>query len=123
VVIAFGLFLIGLALAIAIRPPSAERFLSQFASSARAHYTEQALRMLVGISMVNLASDMRSPDLFQMFGWLMIVTTIGLLLVPWRWHRAFAARVMPQVYARMRLFAVGAFGLGVFILYNVTLVI
>jgi hypothetical protein len=30
---------------------------------------------------------------------------------------------MPQVYARMRLFAVGAFGLGVFILYNVTLVI
>jgi hypothetical protein len=123
VVIAFALFLIGLALVIAIWPPRAERVLRLFASSARAHYTEQALRMLVGISMVNLASDMRSPDLFQMFGWLMIVTTIGLLLVPWRWHRAFAARVMPQVYARMRLFAVGAFGLGVFILYNVTLVI
>jgi hypothetical protein len=120
VVIAFALFLIGLALVIAIWPPRAERVLRLFASSARAHYTEQALRMLVGISMVNLASGARFPELFRIFGWLMIVTTIVLLLVPWRWHHAFAVRVMPMVYGRMRLFAVGAFALGVFVLYGIS---
>jgi hypothetical protein len=37
-VVAFGIFLIGLAVLIAIKPQLAERFLRSFASSAQAHY-------------------------------------------------------------------------------------
>ena len=44
VVVASGGWLVGLAAGIFVTPARAERFLTGFASSARAHYTEQALR-------------------------------------------------------------------------------
>jgi hypothetical protein len=120
VVVAFCLFLIGLAVVIAAAPPLAERFLRSFASSAPAHCTEQGLRLLVGAAIVNYASSMWRPALFELFGWLILVSTVGLLLTPWRWHHRFGARVMPVVIRHMRLFALGAFALGAFILYGVS---
>ena len=63
---------------------NAERFLRAFASSARSHYTEQGLRLLVGAALVNSASAMRYPGLFTLFGWLIVRSallprTLGLL--------------------------------------------
>ena len=58
IVVAFGVFLIGLAGLIAIKPRLAERFLRSFASSARAHYTEQALRLIAGGALVSFAPSM-----------------------------------------------------------------
>jgi hypothetical protein len=118
VVVGFCLFLIGLAGVIATTPSLAERFLTSFASSARAHYTEQGLRLLVGVAMAHFASSMWHPQLFKPFGWLIIVTAGGLLLIPWQWHNKFATWVMPPVIRHMRLFALGAFALGAFILYS-----
>lgn len=118
-VVGFGLFLIGLALVIAIRPAIAERFLRSFASSAATHYSEQGLRLLVGVSILNFASSMWNADPFRVFGWIIVVSTVGLLLIPWQWHQKFAARVMPPVFRHLRLFALGAFVLGSFILYSV----
>jgi hypothetical protein len=120
VVVGFCLFLIGLAVVIAAKPSLAERFLRSFASSARAHYTEQGLRLLVGAAIVNCASSMWYPELFKLFGWLMVVTTVGLLLVPWRWHQEFGARVMPLMIRHMGWFALGASALGAFVLYGVS---
>jgi uncharacterized protein YjeT (DUF2065 family) len=60
------------------------------------------------------------PELFKLFGWLMVVTTVGLLLIPWQWHHKFGAQVMPPVMRQIRLFALGAFALGAFILYGVS---
>ena len=45
---AVGVSLIGLAFVSRINPPLAERFLKSFASSARAHYIEQASRLIAG---------------------------------------------------------------------------
>jgi hypothetical protein len=109
-----------MAVFIVFRPSIAERFLRSFASSAFAHYTEQALRLLVGSSMVNFASSMWCPVVFWFFGWSILVSTAGLLLIPWRWHHRFALQVMPPVYRHLKLFALGAFLLGVFILYGST---
>ena len=120
VVVGFCLFLIGLAAVIATTPSLAERFLRSFASSALAHYTEQALRLLVGAAIVNFASSMWYPELFKLFGWLLVVTAAGLLLIPWQWHQQFGSWVMPPVIRRMRLFALGAAALGAFILYGVS---
>ena len=118
VVVGFCLFLIGLAGVIATTPSLAERFLMSFASSARAHYTEQGLRLLVGAAIASFASSMWHPQLFKLFGWLIIVTAAGLLLIPWQWHNRFSTWVMPPVVRHMRLFALGAFALGAFILYS-----
>jgi hypothetical protein len=116
VVVGFGLFLIGLAALIFIMPSRAEEFLRGFASSAVTHYTEQGLRLVVGAAIVSFAGSMRHPELFNVFGWLIIVSTVGLLLVPWQWHNRFSKLVMPPVFQRMKLFALGACVLGAFIL-------
>jgi hypothetical protein len=104
----------------ATTPSLAERFLSSFASSAPAHYTEQGLRLLVGAAMVNFASAMWYPERFQLFGWLIVVTAVALLVTPWQWHHKFSSWVMPLVIRHLRLFAFGAAALAAFILYGVS---
>jgi uncharacterized protein YjeT (DUF2065 family) len=66
---------------------------------------------------------MRYPSLFTLFGWLIVVSSALLLLTPWQWHQAFGARVMPLVIRHMRVFALGAAALGVFILYGMSRVV
>ena len=122
-VVALGVFLIGLAALIAIKPQLAERFLRSFASSARAHYTEQALRLIAGGGMVLFAPSMWYPDVFTLFGWLIVVTAVALLILPWRWHHEFGKRAMPLVIRHMKLYALGAFALGILIFYGVSRVV
>lgn len=119
-IVAFGLFLLGLAAVVVAAPSAADRFLGSFASSASAHYMEQGVRLLVGAAIVHRAGAMWYPELFRAFGWLLVVTTIGLLLVPWQWHQRFATRVMPPVLRRRGWFALGAAVMGAAILYAVS---
>lgn len=116
--VAFGLGLIGLAVVIAVKRLLAERFLNLFASSARAHYTEQVSRLVVGTAIVIFSPSMWYSYPFQIFGWLIVVTTIGLLLVPWQWHHRLAERVMPLTIRHLKIYGVAAFALGAFILYS-----
>lgn len=118
IVVAFGLGLIGLAVVIAVKRLLAERFLNLFASSARAHYTEQVSRLVVGTAIVIFSPSMWYSYPFQIFGWLIVVTTIGLLLVPWQWHHRLAERVMPLTIRHLKIYGVAAFALGAFILYS-----
>jgi hypothetical protein len=117
VVIAAGLWLIGLALAIVLTPDRAEHFLTQFASSARAHYTEQVLRLIAGCALVMFAAEMRFSDFFWIFGWLLVVTATALLLIPWKWHHRFGTWAIPLAIRNMKMQALGAFALGAFMLY------
>lgn len=118
VVVAFALFLIGLAVTIHARPSLAKRFLNAFASSARAHYLEQVLRLVVGSSLILFSSEMWQPDLFRLFGWIVVGTTVVLLCIPWRWHHRFATWVVPPVIRYMKLYGVGAVILAAFLLYG-----
>ncbi len=117
VVMASGLWLVGLAASIVVIPARAARFLTGFASSARAHYTEQVLRLIAGSAIVVFAAEMRFPDLFRVFGWLVVLTTSVLLLIPWQWHHRFGEWAIPLAIRHIKLYALGAFVLGAFILY------
>ncbi len=117
-VVAFGLCLIGLAVMIAIKPLLAERFLKSFASSARAHYTEQTARLIAGAAIVIFSPSMWYPDLFKSLGWLIVITAVGLFLVPWEWHHRFSKWAIPLAIRHLRLYALGAFALGTLILYG-----
>lgn len=118
VVVSFGLFFVGLPVVIFARPALAERFFLAFASTARAHYTEQALRLLLGASLVVLAPAMAQTEVFRLVGWAIVITAIGLILLPWRWHHRFGAWVLPIVVRHMRLYSVGLFGFGALLLYG-----
>ena len=123
VILAFCIFLIGLAVLIVAKPGRAELFLSSYASSARTHYSEQAARLVVGAAFVTLAPSMWYSNLLSLFGWILIVTTIGLLLIPWQWHHKFGEWAIPLTLRYLQFYALGAFILGILILYSLSRVL
>jgi hypothetical protein len=119
VVVACGLALIafpGVALA---RPAIAERFLTAFASSARTHYVEQLVRLVVGAALVVRSPMMWQPKVFWLVGWAIAVSSAVLLCVPWRWHHRLGERVLPLLVRHLRLYAVGSLAFGALLLYGV----
>ncbi len=119
VVVTFGLFLIGLTGVVFIRPAVAERFFRAFASSAKAHYTEQAFRLMIGASLVVLSQTMWQPTLFRVIGWAIVISSLALILTPWQWHHRFATHALPKLLRFMKLYAIGLLLFGVLLLYGV----
>ncbi len=76
------------------------------------------LRLIAGAAIVVFAAEMRLTELFTVFGWLLVLTAIGLLLTPWWWHRRFAEWAIPLAIRHLRLYALAAFVLGTLILYS-----
>ncbi len=120
VVAASGVCLIGFAVVTAVKPLLAERALKSFASSARSHYTEQAARLIVGGAIVIFSPSMWYPDLFKVFGWLLVVTAAGLLLLQWQWHHKFGKWAIPLAIRHLKFYAIGTSALGAFILYGMS---
>jgi hypothetical protein len=119
VVVAFGLAFIAFTGVVFTKPRVAERFLLSFASSARAHYVEMALRLLLGISLLVLSPAMRPPTLFRVIGWAIVISSVGLLLMPWQWHNRFGEMIRPQLLRLVKVYALGAFGFGCLLLYGI----
>src|SRR5262245_44633606 len=103
VVVACALFLIVLTGVAFARPAIAERFLMSFASSARTHYVEQVLRLLIGAALVVLSPAMWQPTMFWLLGWAIVIGSAALMCVPWQWHHRFGERVLPMLVRHLRL--------------------
>jgi len=112
IVLAAGLFFLILGGACFVAPSNVGRFLLGFADSPLKHYGELALRGLVGGAFVFCAPQMLLPGVFSVFGWVLLATTGGLLLVPWRWHRRFARRTVPQALRFLPLVGISSTVLG-----------
>jgi hypothetical protein len=119
VVVGFGLFLIVFTCVAFAKPAIAERFLMRFASSARTHYVEQILRLLIGAALVVLSPAMWQPTMFWLVGWAVVVSSTALMCVPWQWHHRFGERMLPIVVRHLRLYAVGSLAFGALLLYGV----
>src|SRR5262245_19368956 len=118
IVVVFGFSLITFTGVAFAKPARAERFLMAFASSARTHYVEQSVRILIGAALVVLSSSMWQPNVFWLFGWGLVVSSAALICVPWQWHDRLGERVRPVLVRYLKLYAVGAFALGVLLLYG-----
>lgn len=116
-----GLYLIGLAVVLLLSPARASQFLSGFASSAFTHYLELVLRLIVGGAILLYAPQMLFSGFFVIVGWVLLVTTVALLAVPWQWHHRFAQWGVPYATRSSRLVAVASFVFGGFILASVIL--
>ena len=119
ILVAFGLFLVGLTVVVFAKPAVAERFFMAFASSARTHYTEQAVRLLIGASLIIRSGTMWQPKVFSLIGWGIVVSSLVLILTPWQWHDHFGEAVRPRLIRHMKLFAVGLLAFGVLLIYEV----
>ena len=118
IVVVFGFSLITFTGVAFANPASAERFLMAFATSARTHYVEQVFRIIVGAALVVLSSTMWQPRMFWLFGWAMVASSAALICVPWQWHDRLGKRMRPMLVRYLKLYAVGAFALGVLVLYG-----
>ena len=119
VVVVFGFVLIGFTGVALAKPAITERFLARFASSARTHYVEQVLRLLIGAALVVRSPAMWQPSAFWIIGWAIVVSSAVLLCVPWQWHQRLAVRVLPLLVRYLRLYAIGSFVFGALLLYGV----
>ena len=119
IVVAFGLFLLGLTAVVFAKPAIAERFFMAFASSARTHYTEQIVRLLIGASLIIRSGAMWQPKVFWFVGWAIALSSLVLILTPWQWHHHFGEKVRPMLIRRMKVYAVGLLAFGVLIIYAV----
>lgn len=112
VIAAAGLYLIALGISCFVRPDSTANFLLGHASSGVVHYLELAIRAIVGACLVHKAPALTHPPIFSLSGWVLIVTTAVLLLVPWRWHRQFTLRAVPHALRHIKLLGVSSIALG-----------
>jgi hypothetical protein len=119
VIVVFGLLLFVFTGVTFAKPAIAERFLLRFASSARTHYLEQVLRLLVGTALVVLSPVMWNSKTFWIIGWAIVVSSAALMCVPWQWHHRFGERVRPIMIRHLRLYAAGSFAFGALLLYGV----
>lgn len=115
-VAAAALYCIALAALSIWRPAQAARFLLGFVGTPLKHYAELALRLIMGWAFVTYSPRMAWPQMFNGFGWVLLVTTVLLLLIPWRWHQGIARRSVPLVIPHIRLLGVASLLLGLFML-------
>jgi len=116
VVVLAGLYLLVLGAASLAAPVRASRFLLGFAASGPIHFAELLLRFVVGAAFVLASPRMPLSGAFNFFGWVLLVTTACLLLVPWGWHRRFARNAVPHATRHMTLLGAASLALGGFIL-------
>ena len=85
-----GLWLVAVGLMMAFRPRYALHVLSLTALNHRVNVAEQLPRLIAGVAMVVRAEASKVPPLFETGGLFVIASSIILLLVPLRWHSAYA---------------------------------
>lgn len=119
VVVIVALYFLALGTFAMLVPAFAKRFLLGLATSPWVHYTELLARFIVGIAFLVHAPRMLFAAGFNIFGWLLVVTTAVLLLVPWQWHHRFAQWAVPQAIRYTTLIGLCSFALGGFVLVAV----
>ena len=116
VVVLIALYFIALGTASLIAPTFAKRFLLGFAESALVHYIELLVRLVVGVAFLINAPRMLFADGFNVFGWLLVVTSAALLLVPWQWHHRIASKSVPQALRYLTFIGLCSLAFGGFII-------
>ncbi|KAA3641545.1 MAG: hypothetical protein DWP95_06680 [Proteobacteria bacterium] len=115
----FALFLLLMAFLCFLRPALVRNFFDLFAATKQAHFIEQMIRLVVGLSLIRFAEMMKYSGLFYAFGWLIVVTSLLLIVLPWRWHQKFAQRVIPVVKKHLKVYGMLSLFLAVMLLYGV----
>jgi uncharacterized protein YjeT (DUF2065 family) len=113
-----GLFLVALGLLSWARPSLAGRFLRGLAGTAARHYLELVVRWLIGLAFVHAAPAMPGAVVFALAGWVLVVTTMLMFLVPWQHHRRFAQWAVPMALPYLPLLGLAALAGGAAILWS-----
>jgi uncharacterized protein YjeT (DUF2065 family) len=119
VVVLSAAYLLGFGVLAVARPARAFTYLRRFASTLPLHVLELLVRIVVGAAFVGYASQMRFGGAFHVFGMILVATTVGLAVIPWRWHRWVAQTTVPAVPPYLPLIGITSLAAGAFVLWAV----
>jgi uncharacterized membrane protein YfcA len=120
IVIFFGLFIIFIGFIMLFYPKKARSTLRKAGSTNFINYVEITFRLVPAIALILYSELSKFPDAFQIFGWIMLITSFVLYFVPRKIHHNFSmksADILKPIY--FRLISPFAFLFGGLIIYNV----
>lgn len=120
VVILFGLFIISVGLLMILAPEKARATLRKAGSTNFINYAEITIRMIPALGMIYYSDYSKYPEVFTIFGWFMLGTSLILFFVPRKFHHGYSlksAEILTPVF--VRLLSPLAFLFGSAIIYSV----
>jgi hypothetical protein len=84
------LWLIATGVFMAFLPDRTLHVLSLTASTRTVNNVEQGLRLLAGVALLLRAPASKLPQAFEIAGWFIVLSSLLLLVLPLRWHSAYA---------------------------------
>ena len=120
IVIFFGIFIIFIGFVMLINPTKARNTLRKAGSTNLINYAEITMRLIPAIALILCSELSKFPLAFKIFGWIMLITSLILYVVPRKTHHQFSmksADILKPLY--FRLISPFAFIFGGLILYNV----
>jgi len=102
VVAAASLWLVGVAFLMAMRPRYCLHLLEKMKanlerSNWRLQFTEQGLRVLAGVALIVRAPASKLPLVFDVAGWLLVATSMLIMVAPIRWHGVYGTWWVKQL--------------------------
>jgi uncharacterized protein YjeT (DUF2065 family) len=104
IVLLFGFLIITMGLLMLLNPKRARVTLQKAGSTNFINYTEITLRLIPAVSLIIAAPVSKYPQFFEIFGWIMTITSLLLFCIPRRWHHAFSlksAEILTPLYFRL----------------------
>jgi uncharacterized protein YjeT (DUF2065 family) len=117
VVVLAAFYLLGFGALAVVVPARASVYLHGFARSAGVHVLELVARVGVGAAFLRYSSHMEFSGVFQFFGLILIITTLVLAVLPWRWHQRFAQTSVPAARPYLREIGIMSIAAGVFVFW------
>jgi len=120
IVVLFGVFIIYAGFVMLLAPTKARETLKKAGSTNFINYTEITIRMIPAIGIILYSDFSKFPDVFKIFGWFMLGTSLVLYFVPRKLHHSYSlkcAEILSPLY--FRLLSPFSFLFGAAILYSV----
>ncbi len=119
-IIIFGLFFICVGLLMLIKPKKANDILRKAGSTNFINYAEITIRIIPALGLILSADNSKFPEIFKIFGWFMLFTSLILYFVPRQLHHKFslkAAGILKPFY--FQLISPFAFLIGTLLFYSI----
>ena len=119
-IIIFGVFFICVGFIMLFAPKKARQILRKAGSTNFINYAEITIRMIPAAALILSADISKYPEVFKIFGWFMLCTSLVLYFVPRQIHHNFslkAANFLKPLY--FQLISPFAFVIGVALIYCV----
>lgn len=119
VVIFFGLFIVFVGLIMLVIPKKARITLRKSGSTNFINYSEITIRLIPAVALILHSDYSKYPEAFKIFGWIMLITSLILYVVPRKLHHEFSVKsadILKPIY--FQLISPFAFLFGVLIIYN-----